>query len=196
MPSTQVYQFYQNRGLARILIRSGRVGPGQARFPEDRYCDVIRNLLAAQRLFGRLGDCDIYLHLQDEPTILRSELPEQIPPPPWGFCTTAAHHEISVPLARIDASHEVAFQHKMERLAASHPWESKINRAVWRGTTTGRPSGIDESNYESLPRVRLANLSLHHPDLLDCRLAACTQCAGSVKDVLEGQGYGYSHFIR
>lgn len=46
----------------------------------------------------------------------------------------------------------------MERLAASHPWGDKLNRAVWRGSTTGEPSGIDETNYEALPRIRLANL--------------------------------------
>lgn len=191
----QVRRYYEGKGFQRVLIRSGKVGPVEGEPTDERLCDVCNNLLTAQRLFGRLPDADIYLNSEDQPMALRTELPPSIPPPPLSYCGTAAHHELSIPLAPLDVSHEAHFQHTMQALATAHPWDAKLNKAAWRGSSTG--GLIDEANYQSLPRIRMVNISLHHPQLLDANITGCTQCRGDkIQPLLAQLGYGYGHWLR
>ena len=47
-----------------------------------------------------------------------------------------------------------------------YPWAKKLNKAVWRGSTTYE-SRYSESTLGETPRGRLVNKSMEHPDLID-----------------------------
>jgi hypothetical protein len=46
-----------------------------------------------------------------------------------------------------------------------YPWHSKINQAVWRGATTGEK--VMYQDWRDLPRTKLVQYSLQHPDIID-----------------------------
>ncbi|KAL7534831.1 hypothetical protein ACHAWF_004963 [Thalassiosira exigua] len=64
-----------------------------------------------------------------------------------------------------------------------YPWKSKIDRAVWRGTTTGGveelrhiPHGEEEASaFDDIPRARFVRKSLERPDLIDAGFTAFVQ---------------------
>jgi len=73
------------------------------------------------------------------------------------------------------------FQHNHDR----YPWESKINKAVWRGTTTG---SVPTGNCSDLPRVQLVRKSMTQPDLFDVGFTGFIQtCQGMERDPSEQQ---------
>lgn len=48
-----------------------------------------------------------------------------------------------------------------------YPWAKKLDKAVWRGSTTYEGSQYSESLLGETPRGRLVNKSMEHPDLID-----------------------------
>jgi hypothetical protein len=54
------------------------------------------------------------------------------------------------------------------------PWEKRSPTAFWRGTTTGRPTELN-LGWRSLPRVRLCEIGISHPDLIDAGLTRIVQ---------------------
>jgi len=46
-----------------------------------------------------------------------------------------------------------------------YPWHRKINQAVWRGATTGEK--VMYQDWRDLPRTKLVQYSLQHPDIID-----------------------------
>lgn len=50
-----------------------------------------------------------------------------------------------------------------------YPWERKINRAIFRGSTTGGEFNCD--NFLEFPRSKAVSLSLQYPQLVDARFA-------------------------
>ncbi len=53
-------------------------------------------------------------------------------------------------------------------------WQEKLNKAFWRGSTTGL-SDLNESNLETLPRYILCRLSNQRKTLLDAKFTALVQ---------------------
>lgn len=88
----------------------------------------------------------------------------------------------------------VGFLDGVKRGNALYPWESKLNRVIWRGAMTGYP--LQEShthwvanpprmggvfsleNFLDFPRTRAVALSLQFPDLIDARYTTLSQCVG------------------
>eukprot|EP00960_Hanusia_phi_P025432 745636-Hanusia_phi.AAC.1 len=68
------------------------------------------------------------------------------------------------------------------------PFEQKKNKAFFRGSTTG---GIYSLNsWRSLPRSRIVQASLDHPDLLDARFTSVVQADSTdVARVMEKEGF-------
>lgn len=48
-----------------------------------------------------------------------------------------------------------------------YPWAKKLDKAVWRGSTTYEGSQYSESLLGETPRGRLVNTSMEHPNLID-----------------------------
>ncbi len=63
-----------------------------------------------------------------------------------------------------------------------YPWEEKVNRAYWRGQTTGFLY-ITLDNYYHLPRFQLVDLSLKHPEWVDARFTRLVQGAEDLSDL-------------
>jgi hypothetical protein len=149
----------------------------------------------AQSLFGRLPDLDVLFNPSDAPAMPRSRFPEPSPlPPPLSYFTTPGHHDLSIPYFRLSVWDEKSGMAQVRALSDAHPWKSKKKVAVWRGSTTGQPEP-HEDDYLTLPRARLVNMSLHHPELLDARFTSCKQCHGRVQALYKEQGYGYAGFF-
>lgn len=47
------------------------------------------------------------------------------------------------------------------------PWEKKVEKAIWRGTTTGADYSVE--NYRDQWRTQLVSQSFAHPDFIDAR---------------------------
>lgn len=60
--------------------------------------------------------------------------------------------------------HSANASHFYSTMETKYPWSSKLRKAVWRGAATGfAPTGT----WDSLPRARLVNYSIHHPNWFD-----------------------------
>mmetsp|Transcript_9966 Transcript_9966/g.21582 ORF Transcript_9966/g.21582 Transcript_9966/m.21582 type:complete len:478 (-) Transcript_9966:323-1756(-) len=64
---------------------------------------------------------------------------------------------------KVDTHWEQTFE-KNER---QYPWQSKIKKAVWRGSTTYEGSLYHKNELGDIPRGKLVKLSMEHPDLID-----------------------------
>jgi Glycosyl transferase family 90 len=91
--------------------------------------------------------------------------------PGLAYCGNKSEH-ILVPDAYFLDSHGYA-ELRARYDAARLPWQSRQAIAFWRGSTTGIRTG--EKNWESLPRIRLCQLALKHPDVLDAGLSKVVQ---------------------
>lgn len=62
------------------------------------------------------------------------------------------------------------------------PWDSKVQKAFWRGSTTG--GQYTKQNWHTFPRTQLALFSLQHPDLLDAKITQVVQAESGVEQIL------------
>jgi len=68
-----------------------------------------------------------------------------------------------------------------------YPWEAKIKRAVWRGTTTHEYYQFQDSEFRDIPRQKLVQQSMLHPDVIDAAFTAIIQKFEKDKEVLAAQ---------
>jgi len=68
-----------------------------------------------------------------------------------------------------------------------YPWETKIDKAVWRGSTTG-----DATNWRNLPRSKLVQYSLDHPTILDAAFVEIVQRNETEKEEIIASGFNES----
>ena len=76
------------------------------------------------------------------------------------------------------------------------PWESKLEKAYWRGATAcvfynkndfrnSYDVKITENNYKLCPRIKLVELSKERPDLLDAAFVSYRQFSKEAEDILK-----------
>lgn len=63
--------------------------------------------------------------------------------------------------------HSNAWDSIFKSQAEKYPWDSKINKAVWRGATTG-----NELDWRDLPRSKLVKISRENPSIIDASFTA------------------------
>jgi hypothetical protein len=66
------------------------------------------------------------------------------------------------------------FINEVRKGNARYPWEKKLEQAIWRGAMTGQE--FTAANFLEPPRSQLVALSLSHPEWLDARYIAVSQC--------------------
>ena len=71
--------------------------------------------------------------------------------------------------------------------STAHPWDSKQDKAFWRGATTGGPHTLE--NYERSVRFRLVELSRRNPSLIDAAFTAFHTCSPEVEALAVARGY-------
>jgi hypothetical protein len=69
--------------------------------------------------------------------------------------------------------------HQALKASKQCSWKQKIEKVVWRGTTTGSPhSGFySPANFRDFPRTKLIEISLAHPGIVDARFTKLCQGA-------------------
>ncbi|MBU6383829.1 MAG: hypothetical protein KGQ49_00295 [Verrucomicrobia bacterium] len=67
-----------------------------------------------------------------------------------------------------------------------HPWETKIAKSFWRGSTTGGYSTL--ADWDRLARAQLVLLSLAHPEAVDARFHHVAQCDPEVPLLMKAKG--------
>lgn len=68
----------------------------------------------------------------------------------------------------------------------AHPWETKEEMAIWRGTTTG--GEFNEENWGEFPRSKLVLLSKQFPGQINARFNNVCQANGKLQEVLQMEG--------
>ena len=76
---------------------------------------------------------------------------------------------------KLDDSHKTrsSWEHTFAANAMQYPWTSKINRAVWRGSSTGIP--VTGQSLNEIPRGRLVRKSMENPALIDAAFVKLNQ---------------------
>lgn len=64
---------------------------------------------------------------------------------------------------------------KVKKGINKYPWNKKVEKAFWRGSTTGSSFSLD--TFLSIPRSQAVKISLDNPDLVDARFTHLCQCA-------------------
>jgi len=67
-----------------------------------------------------------------------------------------------------------------------YPWNKKVAKGFWRGSTTGGYSRAD--TWQELDRAKLVLVSLAYPGLVDARFHQVVQCDKSVPQLLKEKG--------
>ena len=77
---------------------------------------------------------------------------------------------------------------------ARHPWNTRDNKAFWRGSPTGGNFSLDTwrdhvtfylDTWPQYRRPQLVNISQNHPELLDAKFPSCVQCAPGVFEQMQ-----------
>lgn len=66
-----------------------------------------------------------------------------------------------------------------------YPWNSKINKVVWRGTTTHEQTQFGNSDFADIPRAKLVAASMDNPDVIDAGFTKIIQKFEREKDEIE-----------
>lgn len=196
----RVEAFLEAIGAFRFSIRrdSGalELRPRTSQTHRKRLADFKANVALAQKAFGPLPfDLDGWVVMGDRPTLSRADYAlEGVRLPPVGFSMSKGAYDVGMPYMTQEAWAEEEELAQLADLVLAHPWDSKVARAIWRGSSTGQPEPDDRTMW-TLPRAVLVNQSLHLPDLLDARLTSCKQCRGDVARLYVEAGYGYDGFV-
>ena len=190
----QVREFlHGNQHCTLFNVSGGRhLQNGRPDIPQNRKFSY--NVERAVELYGPLPHMEFFFCFEDWPIMSKAAFPEA-GRPPLCYSMHPDFHCISVPYHEQNPSGETEALREAKSLQEAHPWQGRNRHAYWRGSTTGRDAdghGCGVDNWSQLPRVRLVELSLQHPDLLDARFFANSQCPQEVATELEKGGYGFT----
>jgi hypothetical protein len=199
LEEARVEAFLEAIGGFRYAVRQGgtrlTLRPRKSQKDKKRLADFRTNVALAQQAFGPLPDLDGWVVWGDLPTLGRADWPlAGVRLPPIGYSTTKGHYDVSMPYVAQEVWREEEDLARLAELVLAHPWESKIPRAVWRGSPTGNMV-LDDASLWKLPRAVLVNASLAHPEVLDARFTSCKQCQGHVERLYAEAGFGYDRFF-
>lgn len=75
---------------------------------------------------------------------------------------------------------------KIEKGGQKWPWEKKLDKAFWRGSTTG--GWLTALNWDQIARVKAALLSKAHPKQIDAQITGVVQCDQGVPELIRAKG--------
>lgn len=82
---------------------------------------------------------------------------------------------------------------EVKRGIAAFPWSKKQAKAFWRGANSGflpdRCEFMDVTNYLEYPRVKLVQLSLNHPEIVDAGFTSLPHTDPSTNELLHYLGF-------
>ncbi len=84
-----------------------------------------------------------------------------------------------------DATFLETVGYRNDRGPETVPWDERRRTALWRGATTGM---LVTGNWRDLPRAKLCELALAHPEILDAGFSNVVQLPQSVAEEIESAG--------
>jgi len=70
---------------------------------------------------------------------------------------------------------DYTWDHTFKKYERKYPWLSKLDKAVWRGSTTGPANLGPHNTFDALPRAHLVKKSMDRPDLIDAGFTSFVQ---------------------
>ncbi|GEM_PF-1345320 len=99
--------------------------------------------------------------------------------PIFGMCKSVGQKCILIPdFDILNQGYQVLDNLDIERLDL--PWENKIPSLIWRGSTAQNGLLISNDNVHQFSRVKLCELSLQHPHLIDAKFTIFAQLGESI----------------
>ncbi len=94
--------------------------------------------------------------------------------PVLAWCKHREHspHTVNIPdYEALNGNDNLLFA--VEKASVLHPWDSKENKAIWRGSTTGfnGPLKFPPIKTDFVPRLKLVELSLDYPQVVDAKFS-------------------------
>jgi Glycosyl transferase family 90 len=114
-------------------------------------------LLAAYRTYKRFSSGNLFINVGDIGYV-----------PGLAFCDSRPEYFL-IPDA-VFVLHRGYANMRPGGRAKTIPWDQRRPIGFWRGGTAGRPTDI-ALGWRSLPRVKLCEISLEHPDILDAGIS-------------------------
>ena len=68
-----------------------------------------------------------------------------------------------------------------------YPWKEKINKVVWRGTTTHEQTQFGDSDFTDIPRAKLVRAGMENPNVIDAGFTKIIQKFEEEKNAIEKQ---------
>lgn len=184
--SRHVFEKGHSAGLVSFKVLAGKLyvkksGPGWDSLLSKPWLDIRYRTLVEMLLltihFFRIGDVDFNMSFEDSVPCDEASM------------TYSVHLEcerggFAVPSfsAYTDSKSPEEFNATFKRLDALYPKDSRIPKAVWRGSTTGL-GDINTRTYMSATRVKISFLGRFLADLLDVGLSSYVQLSKTDADV-------------
>ena len=102
-----------------------------------------------------------------------------IPAQKFGMCAA-----IGIPTYQSWLDYKDVLHSGNKRFTEKYPWPKKINKAVWRGSTTGGRMGMP---LNETPRGKLVQQSMKHPQLIDAGFVKFNQHYFGMEDELRNE---------
>jgi hypothetical protein len=126
--------------------------------------------------------CDVAQHVDyyDFPRLAWSIPSEVQQGSEWCHAISVPSYEIWKTFGKTDKRNEMK---NNERL---YPWNTKIPKAIWRGSTTNDPYQYSNVSFHDIPRAQLVQASKDHPDVIDAAFTKIHQRFANMTEEIEG----------
>ncbi|MDX2050350.1 MAG: glycosyl transferase family 90 [Rickettsiaceae bacterium] len=161
-------------GIARVKIINNKIYYKiyyQNKGYDDRYDYIFSAILKAGK-YVKFPDVDFFICTKDS---FKQKYPETSAPIfAFAINKNLRANKILIPdaLTLMDSK----LSDEIRKINNEIPWDSKIDKAFWRGSTTGWIDGSDDSdpeitieNYSKFPRFKLVEISEQYQELLDAK---------------------------
>jgi len=186
--------------LVRYTISNGKISVQPAPFPAYKWIELFKgrlqsltNSLDQLNQCIKLPDVDFIVSLYDDCTTF---LKKEFKAPVFSFAKDKIQDSCIVLMPDFENLEDRTNVFKeIESGNLKYPWHAKVNKAFWRGATTGvikRTNGVFDTrytptNYWEFPRVKLIQLSLAFPGLIDAKFNCL--CQGAEQLNLQFNGF-------
>jgi len=165
-----------NRRTAQFsdMIRSG-LPQNYKRFI-SKYSNGMSGRLPLLLIVGDGTDCDITKHIDntDFPRLTWSVPSDTHQGEDWCHDIGMPSYEIWKLFGKTYESASV-WDKTFQKNDKVYPWTKKVSKAVWRGSTTYESKQYYDVPFHDIPRAKLVQASIDHPDVIDAAFTKINQ---------------------
>lgn len=156
---------------------------GEKFYARDRVALMV-NFLKGALQKHKIRNVDFLVSLHDDGERIKFDYDRIVPIFVFAKNLTNKNYPIKIPFVDFDVDYSVwsnAIQ--KAKLQDEYQWKNKLDVVYWRGSTTGQ--GYNIKDYLSQPRVKLVDMSTHHPLLIDAKFVAIVGLDGELHEIIE-----------